>query len=300
MSASLLGEGCALGAAMAWACALVLFKRSGEHVAPLPLNLFKNVVGVILLVVTLVVLQDGLSTPMSHPPRELLILAISGIIGIALADTLFFYGLNTIGVGLISVVDCLYSPSVIFFSWLLLGETLTVAHYVGGALIVFAVLIASGHKPPKGKTRGQILMGMLLAGSGIASMGFGIVLAKPVLEEFPLFWATLIRLLAGTLALAVITVALPERKELWSVFRPSRAWRFSVPAAVLGMYLALLLWIAGFKYTLASLAGILNQTSVIFAIILASIFLKEKFTQRKLIAVVLALGGVVLVTLSQP
>ena len=55
---------------------------------------------------------------------------------------------------------------------------------------------------------------------------------------------------------------------------------------------------AGFKYAeKAAIAGILNQTSVIFAIILAALLLKESFTERKAVAVVLAMGGVVLVML---
>ncbi|MCH7814824.1 MAG: EamA family transporter, partial [Planctomycetes bacterium] len=44
-----------------------------------------------------------------------------------------------------------------------------------------------------------------------------------------------------------------------------------------------------------SLAALLNQTSVIFALVLASVFLKERFTRRKLLAIVLGLAGVVLV-----
>jgi drug/metabolite transporter (DMT)-like permease len=291
------GMTCALLAALAWAFALVLFKRSGEQIVPLALNLFKNVVGTILLAATLVILRQGLAALHGQPAEDIAILAFSGIIGIALADTLFFYGLNRVGVGLVSIADCTYSPFIILFSFLLLGEQLLLSHYVGAGLILFGVATASGHKPPPGRTRGQIAVGMLLAAAGMGSMAFGIVIAKPALERTPLIWATLIRLLAGTAVLAIVTAVSRDRKALWSVFRPSAAWKYSLPAAVLGMYLALLLWIAGFKYTWASMAGILNQTSVIFAIILASLILKEGFTRRKLIAVVAALAGVLLVTL---
>ena len=62
----------------------------------------------------------------------------------------------------------------------------------------------------------------------------------------------------------------------------------------------MIFWVAGFKYTDESaVAGILNQTSIIFAIILASIFLKERFTTRKLIAVIIASAGVVVIVLAQ-
>ena len=51
----------------------------------------------------------------------------------------------------------------------------------------------------------------------------------------------------------------------------------------------------GFKYTHASVAAILNQTSVIFALILATLILKEEFTWRKVVAATLALSGVVMI-----
>ena len=69
-----------------------------------------------------------------------------------------------------------------------------------------------------------------------------------------------------------------------------------MPASVLGAYLAMIFWIAGFKYTKASTAGILNQTSVVFALILATVILKEPFTRRKLASVILAMAGVLLIT----
>lgn len=134
----------------------------------------------------------------------------------------------------------------------------------------------------------------------MALMAFGIVIAKPVLNDFPLLWATMLRLIAGTLILALVISASAKRKELWLAFKPSAVWRFSLPGAVLGAYLAMIFWIGGFKYTHASIAGILNQTSVIFAIILAAVFLKESFGPRKAVAVTFAMAGVVLVTFATP
>ena len=57
-------------------------------------------------------------------------------------------------------------------------------------------------------------------------------------------------------------------------------------------------WLAGFKYADASVAAILNQTSVVFAILLATVFLHEELTRRKLAAVILALIGAVVVTVN--
>ena len=91
----------------------------------------------------------------------------------------------------------------------------------------------------------------------------------------------------------------PQRRKLFAGFRPGPVWKWAVPGAFLGAYLSMLLWIAGFKYTEAAIAGILNQTSTIFAVLLAAVFLGETLTRRKLLAMSLTLGGVVVVTVGE-
>jgi drug/metabolite transporter (DMT)-like permease len=300
--ASFTGELLALLAALTWAGALVLFKYSGERVTPLALNLFKGVVGVAMLAVTLLLApylqpflgDESLQRVLSLPPRHIWIMIASGVIGIALADTLFFYGLNMVGVGIISIVDCLYTPFVFLFACLLLREQLTAAHLIGAALILSAVLISSGHRPPPSATRRRLVTGILLGALAMAAMAFGVVIAKPVLDDFPLVWALMVRLAAGVAALAAISPLLPRRggRTMWSVFRPSAAWKTAIPGAVLGTYLAYMFWLAGYKYADASINAILNQTTVIFAIILATVIVKERMTRRKALAVALAVLGI--------
>ena len=299
MQTSFIGESCALLAALTWALAVVLLKRTVESVSPLALNLFKNVVALILRAGTLLVMSDSLELVRQFAYEDTAILVVSGLLGIAVADTFFLQSLDLLGVGLVSIVDCLYSPFVILFSCLVLSEELTVAHCAGTALILWGVFISSRHALPADRTRGQLVLGMVLGALAMAFMSFGIVLAKPVLEinDFPLIWAATLRLLPATLALALLALASPQRREHWSVFRPSALWRISIPASVLGMYVAMILWVAGFKYAKASIAGVLNQTSIVFAMIFAALILKERFTRRKLVSVILATAGVALVTL---
>ena len=62
MTTDLLGQVCALFAALTWAFALVFFKLSGEHIGPLALNFFKNTIGLVLLGATLLVMGDGVAS----------------------------------------------------------------------------------------------------------------------------------------------------------------------------------------------------------------------------------------------
>lgn len=301
MTPDVFGQLSALSAAFVWAFALILFKTSGERVRPIPLNVFKNCIGLTLFGATLGIqalsgYDHGWSRVEQLSRSQLLVLAVSGILGIAVADTLVFYGLNLAGVGMTIMVDCIYTPSIIFFSWMLLGEHLSATDFCGAAMILGGVLAASGHAPPVNRTRAQMLTGMTCGAMGIIAMTYGIVLAKPVLEITPPFWAATIRLCAGTIAMFLVAMAVPDRARLIEPFVTPSIWRAAVPAAALGTYLSLVLWVTGFTYTGAAIAGMLNQTSVIFALILAAILLKEPLTVRKLLAVGLSFSGVVLVT----
>ena len=63
-----------------------------------------------------------------------------------------------------------------------------------------------------------------------------------------------------------------------------------------GGYLAMVFWLAGMKFTFASIAAALNQTSNIFVFIFAALLLKEKVTAVRVAAIVLGVGGALLVT----
>ncbi|MEK6797846.1 MAG: DMT family transporter [Planctomycetota bacterium] len=298
MPTTYLGETCALAAAFTWATALVLFKRSGEHVPPLTLNLFKNYVAIFLLSATLLPMWLLQSPDPSDGPLswgDHLLLLISGALGITLADTMLLYALNLVGVGLVTVAECTYSPLVFLFAFLMHAEPITRTDLIGGGLVLSGVFLSSTHKPPANRTRGQILLGSGLAVAAIALVSFAILLAKPVLVHTSLLSATLVRLLGGTVLLTLFLLASPNRRQHFAVFKPSRTWWTTVPAAVTGTYLSMVFWIGGFKWAKASVAAILNQSSTIIALILASVILKESFTRRKVVAAVLAITGVVVV-----
>lgn len=297
MSNETIGEICALSAAFNWALALVLFKRSGESVPPLALSLFKNVVGIILLSATLPFVWPGVQDLLTLPTTDLLLLIASGIVGIAIADTLLFYSLNLIGVGLLTIMECVYTPSVILSAWLIFSDRMEAHHYVGAGLVVSGMIVSSTHKPPADRTRGQLLAGMAIGALSVSLMAVGIVAVKGILERTDLVAAASLRLVGGTTVLALLMMFRRDRAALFSVFKPSPVWKVSVPASILGMYVAMLLWVAGFKYAPAANAAILNQTSTVIALILATLVLKEPFGMRKGSAAVLAILGVVVVTL---
>lgn len=291
-----MGEIYALGAAIVWACAVILLQRSGESAGPFALNLFRIGISLPLLVIT--TLLAGTPLLRAAPLTDYLILLASGVIGIAIADTLFHRSLNAVGAGVSAIVGTVYSPTVVLMAFLLIGERVSTVDLLGMALILSGILLSTSLPPlPGQRTRRELIEGILLGVLSIALLAFAIVIAKPVLDRSPLLWAATVRQTGCMIALLLSTLFLRRTRRAYRFFRPTRAWRFMLPATVLGSYISLMLWMAGMKHTLASLAAILNQTATIFILILAVIFLREPLNLRKAIAAALAVAGVLLITL---
>jgi drug/metabolite transporter (DMT)-like permease len=288
------GEIMAVAAGLVWAVAVLLFRTSGRAVHPLGLNLFKTVLGTLLLAVTL--LAAGQPFLPGLPWQSYALLAASGVIGITVSDTLFFACLNRLGAGLTAVVDCVNIPFIILFSFLFIGERLTLWQLLGVSLIILAILLVSGKRDAALPPRRDLIPGIGLGVLAMLTMAAGIVMIKPILHETPIVWATLLRVGSAAVVLAVLVLANPRRRPILRPLRTLANWRSMVPATFLGSYAALIAWMAGMKYTQASVAAPLSQLNSVFIFVLAAIFLKEKVTGVKTAAVVLATVGAVMVS----
>jgi drug/metabolite transporter (DMT)-like permease len=95
--------------------------------------------------------------------------------------------------------------------------------------------------------------------------------------------------------LVVVLLLHSRRKEICRTLTNRRGWKFAVPGAFFGTYIALLLWLAGMKFAQASVASALNQTSNIFIFLFAAWLLHEPITRQRTIGIVLGVSGAILV-----
>jgi drug/metabolite transporter (DMT)-like permease len=284
-----LGESAALGAAVVWAIAVVLFKKSGETVHPIGLNLFKNVLAAVLFLPTMYIMGQSLTHPATA--NEYLLLCVSGALGIGISDTLFFLCLNRIGAGMTAIIDCLYSPSIIGLSIIWLGESLSVWEMVGAALIISAVLTVTSRRNNAHVSRRDLFWGVTFGALAMATMAVGIVMIKPLLDRSPFLWVTEVRLLAGIVVVLIFLLLHPRRRKIIRSIGSVRQWGYTFSGSFFGAYLSMILWIVGMKYTQASIAAALNQSNSVFIFILAAWFLKEPINRQRVFGIVLAVAG---------
>lgn len=288
-----LGEGFSLFTAVVWALAVILFRKSGQTVHPLALNTFKNLLAFVLFIPTIWFFGETLFRPV--PAHIYILLLLSGVIGIGIGDSLFFKSLNLLGAGLTAIVDCLYSPFIIGLSIIWLRESLTFVQIIGVLLIVSAILIGTGITKSEGISRKNLVLGIFYGVLALASMAVGIVMIKPLLAHSPLLWVIEIRLFGGLIALGIILLFHPKRRKIISSLFATHSWSCTISGSFLGAYVAMFVWLAGMKYTQASIASALNQTSTIFIFIFAALFLKEPINLKRTIGIILAFIGSFLV-----
>lgn len=286
-----LGEILALASAVAWAIAVILFRICGKAVHPIALNLFKSLFALLVLLVVMPALHKPLFPDATL--TEVGLLLLSGILGIAVSDTLFLMSLNILGAGLAAIVDCFYSPFVIILSYIFILERLNGWQLSGVLLIIAAVLIIAHRSRGQNDkiSRKNLVRGIFLGILAMLFVAIGIVMIKPMLAGMEIFWATGVRLIGGTLGVSAILLLHPKRREVLRPLFDLSNWKAMVPASFFGGFLSLLFWMGGMKFAFASVAAVLNQMNTIFIFILATIFLKEKATFWKIAAVVLAFIG---------
>jgi drug/metabolite transporter (DMT)-like permease len=286
------GEFFALSSALVWALAVILFRRSGETLPAFELNLFKNTFGLVLMVPT-ILLIDGLELP-EYTSIELFLVLLSGVFGIAVADTWYLKALNTMGASRTGIVSSLFSPFVILLSAIFLGERLVSWQWLGFILVMWGVLLVTWRSRRSAVDTTDVKKGVMYGIGAVFMMAVGVVMVKDILETRSFLWTMQLRFVGGMFGLLVYLVLSRQWKNVKSNFSQPQPWGTITFASFLGAYFALILWLLGYKLIDASVASVLNETNVAFIVFLAWLMLGEQINRRKLVGLGLTLGGVII------
>jgi drug/metabolite transporter (DMT)-like permease len=307
------GELFALTAAASWAVGSLLFARIGRRVAPGAMNLGKCVTAAVLLSLTRLVLTPSLG-PVPWSRDAAIPLALSGIVGLTIGDTAYFGAIVTLGV---PRAILLLSAAPVFATlggMVFLGEPiggreafgigLTLAGIglvVSGRAAVPAALAeaGAGKAGAADEARARIRRGILLGIVAALGQASGSLLSRKAMRlgVDPLA-AAAGRLVVGAGAM-VIASSLTGHVRPWVAdLRTDFGWAKVAAASLVGTYGGI--WLAQLALAHTSSTGVattLLATSPIFALPLAHFVGHERITARGALGTVVAIGGVVLLTL---
>ena len=288
-----LGEFLSLLCALLWAFAVIFYKKAGDHFNAYEMNLFKSTL-VFLLMIPTVLITDGFSIPvMSH--YQFWVILISGFVGIMLADFFYLRALQLIGASLTGITGSLYSPFVVGLSLMFLGEHLSYWQYIGMILVLAGVILV-GYRKKSMTIEHPPIKGFVYAALAVFFTALGIVIIKPISNELPFFWIILLRSFGGYITMVLYGILMRKPLSISHVIK-AKGGTWLILGAFIGQYLSMMIWVAGYKYTSASIASILNETASIFILILSWLILKEQLTKRKIAGIMVTITGVALILL---
>ena len=290
-----MGDLYAVITAICWSSAVILFDISTKNFTAIQLNVLKNFIGVFGFILTIIVLS--IPSP-NFSQQDIFTLALSGVLGILIADGLFLESLRRLGSGISAVVSTIYTPTVFIIAFILFRESISPQSYIGGALVLGGITI-SVFQPPKAVKKRDLYIGILFGIMANILTAYSVLIIKPIMKNNSVVYVALYRFSVGFFFGILINLLKSGIKPVVQKFKQGLTNRYVVLGAILGTYLSVIFWLAGYKYTLAGRAAIYNQLSTVFIIILARIFLKEPMTSNKVIGVSLAIFGAIIVSISK-
>ena len=296
------GELAMLTAAICWSIAVIIFKSASKKLSPFLITALKNTIALILFIIFFLLFdmplwESGFET------TDYIKIIISGILGMGIGDILFIYALSQIGANRIAILNCFEPAAVYCFSIFLLGTILTTQQFIGFIIVTISLLIISYENDTNDIDPYIKKRGIIIQLTAILLSSLGIVLIKPVLSKITdsiaiQLWVTAFRLFPGFIVAWLIFSFQKNKLGYLKPLKKSNVIFKIILGSGLGTFIALSFWIIGYaNIEKPPIASIIGQTSVIFIILLSFIFLKEKISKLRIVSILFALSGVILITL---
>ena len=283
------GAFAALGSAASWALGSVLFKQLGEALQPVVLTATKGIAGAAMLAL---VLRSLAFQPV--PSGAMVLLVLSGLLGIAAGDSLFFMALNRLGAQAVVLLLTLGQVLTVLLAVAWLGERPEPVVWAGIALVIAGVTAVMRSRLHGEAGRSQ-LPGVLLGLAAVVCMAVSTVIAKQAMDAGSnSAQATLVRMVAGTAGAVLLGAALGQRlSNLQPLLAPRFAGFFLLSVGVVtfgGFWLSLV----AINYAGVAVANTLGSLEPVLVLPFAAALLHERITAPVLAGSLAATTGVVL------
>ena len=287
------GEAIALFIAAIWACASVLYSKAGKNIPAMELNLIKGVIAIVLVLLVLVI-QGSLVTAV--PAIAIVLLMVSGAVGIGLGDTAYLDALQSIGPRKTTLIKTIAPPTAGLIAWIFLGEKITALDWLGIAIIVAGVAWVITESPNGNGSLPLNRRGIIMAVIAALTEAAAVVLARSALTltHISPLWSTFLRL-AGGVVIILITLVIRQKPILQWIKQPG-AGKTALTASgaiFLGTFMGIWLQQIVLTTTPAGIAQTLFATTPLFILPLAAL-MGEKVSLRAIFGALIAIAGMVI------
>tara|TARA_Y100001956_G_scaffold82012_1_gene101354 strand:- start:2743 stop:3633 length:891 start_codon:yes stop_codon:yes gene_type:complete len=286
------GEAAAIAAAIVWAVATWIYSQFSHHFTALQLNIVK---GTIASAMMLLVLPFNALPEQPLESTHLLILAVSGVIGIAIGDSAYFASLKRIGANKTLLLESLAPPLSGVLALVALGSVLSLQSWLGVVITTLAVtfVIFQPEESAKPISFSGIVFGLLASvcqASGVVISHYALVAG-----DLPPLLGALVRLAVGVMSV-VMVIKLIEKTPFSDIkchlkSLSHNAFLWLLGAIFVGTFLALWLQQVALKHANPAVAQTLIATSPLFMLIIY-VVKGKKVTRQSVLGTLAALGGI--------
>jgi drug/metabolite transporter (DMT)-like permease len=297
MNAVFLGELAALGAATMWSISAIFFTISGRRIGSVTVNRVRLALAVLFVGATHWLLF-GTPFPSGAEPYRFFWLALSGVIGLVIGDSMLLQAYVLVGPRLGVLLLSLAPIFSTVLAWVLLGETLSglelaaIAVALGG--MAWVVLEHGRDGAGRQIPREDYIRGLLFGAGAALCQAAGLVTAKRGLAgAFPPLSGVMIRM---TAAMTVMWLLAAFRREILRTIRAPLhdriAGRAVLSAALIGPYLGVWLSLIAVQSAPVGVASTLMAMTPVISLPVVHFFYHERVSPRAVAGTLVAMTGV--------
>ncbi len=307
------GHAAAIAGSLLWTATSLLFTAAGRRIGSLAVNTIRLPLAVLLLGLTYRLLS-GQWVP-EVPGQQVLLLALSGVVGLAIGDQALFTAFVDIGPRLTTLLMTTSPLLAALFGYLALGETLQMEAWIGMLLTVAGVSWVILERSPKpaaglgappamfvGRGHPHFVRGVVLALVGAACQAGGLMLSKQgmghglqggiaVSPEA----ATLVRLVFAAMfaipAFLLFQRRVAKRAAGKRLGRPRAGYLLTMMGAVVGPFLGVWMSLVACDRAPLGIAQTLLSLTPIFILPFAKFLHHERIGRRAILGTLIAVIG---------
>jgi drug/metabolite transporter (DMT)-like permease len=290
-----LGEFAALLTAFFWTVTSLSFEAASHRIGSVAVNILRLTIGLVFLSI-FTLIRRGMVLPVDASYDNWLWLSLSGLVGFVFGDLFLFKSYTMIGSRFSMLIMTLVPPITAFFSFVILGERLTLFHYLGMTLTFSGIAMAIFSRNGKGDKLSLKLApkGILYAFGGAVGQALGLVLSKFGLKDYDPFAATQIRVIAGIFGYTILVTLLVRWGNVKNATRNRSGMLLTSLGAFFGPFLGVSFSLIAVKYTEAGIASTIMALVPVFIILPAIVLYHEKVTIPEILGAIVSVAGVAL------
>ncbi len=296
----LIGEGAGLAASLFWALSSTFFALGGRMRGHQSVNAIR------LIGATICWLSVTGSFSVPYLPEGslyiLLMLGLSGVVGLALGDGFLMWAHVTIGPRRAMLIMSMVPLVTTSVAWVIFAETIEFIKILAIVITVAGVSYVVVEKKRKGSMFKVTGIGILLGVGGMLGQAIQMLIAKDAIEsmggDMIALSATYIRILWGTAAIWFVLLIRKNLGNSFKAFKDKKFMTYTMIGTAVGPFLGVWASYLAIEYAPIGIASTLMSVAPLVMIPISFFVFKDKPTWRALIGTLVAISGVALIFLT--